>query len=312
MIYTLTLNPALDRTLFINQIKADDSNRIEKEERFAGGKGIDVSRVLNELDIPNIALGFVGGFAGDELEGRLINEGIGCSFVRIREETRTNIILNDLTTHKQTVFSAKGPEIEPFELMKLIRMIEILENPETFAISGSLPDGVHPEIYRKIIDLARSRGAYVALDTDGEPLHSGITAHPNLIKPNIHELSRLIGKELTSIEEISSAAKEIVQEGVETVLVSMGPKGILLVNFKEVLLAVPPEVKVVNTIGAGDSSVSGFIGAMRKGLSIGDCLKFAVASGTATTLQTGTALGRKEDIERLFKQVTLKEIEKSK
>jgi len=308
MIYTLTLNPALDRTLFINKIKADDSNRIESEERFAGGKGIDVSRVLNELDIPNIAMGFVGGFAGDELEGRLINEGIGCSFIRIREETRTNIILNDLMTHKQTVFSAKGPEVEPFELMNLVRMIERMDAPEIFVISGSLPEGVNAEIYRKIIDRIRSVGGYVALDTDGEALKKGIPARPHLIKPNIHELSRLTGSELESMEDIIEAAKNIVHGGVETVLVSMGPRGILLVDSERVIHAVPPEVNVVNTIGAGDSSVAGFIAARKNGLSTDECLRYAVASGTATTLQTGTALGKKEDIENLRNKVTLSDL----
>ncbi len=308
MIYTLTLNPALDRTLFIRNLKADDSNRIELEERYAGGKGIDVSRILNELDIRNVAMGFAGGFSGDELEGRLINEGIGCSFIRIREETRTNIILNDLTTHKQTVFSAKGPEIEPFELMKLVRLIEEADQPEYVIISGSLPEGVEPEIYRRIIEVMRKRGAFVALDTDGNALRSGITAKPHLIKPNIHELSRLVGSELHSDEEVVSAAKGIREEGVDNVLVSMGPRGILMVTENKILHAVPPQVSVVNTIGAGDSAVAGFIAARKKGLSVEDCLKFAVAAGTATTLQTGTALGKKEDIEALTLKVQLKDL----
>lgn len=308
MIYTLTLNPALDRTLFINSIKADDSNRIEKEERFAGGKGIDVSRVLNELEVPNIALGFAGGFAGDELEGRLINEGIGCRFIRIREETRTNIILNDLTTHRQTVFSAKGPGIEPFELIRLVRLIESLENPETFIISGSIPEGVHSEIYRKIIDQVRSQGAYVALDTDGAALKAGIQAGPQLIKPNIHELGRLIGRELGSIPEIVDAARDLVGKGIETVLVSMGPQGILMVTAATVLHAIPPAVKVVNTIGAGDSSVAGFIAARTSGLEAAECLRYAVAAGTATTLQTGTALGKKEDIAELLNRISVKPV----
>jgi len=305
MIYTLTLNPALDRTLFIEHLKADDSNRIEREERFAGGKGIDVSRVLAELEQTNTALGFAGGFSGDELEGRLINEGISCNFIRIRDETRTNIILNDLHTHRQTVFSAKGPEVEPFELMQLIRQIEAIENPEYFIISGSLPEGVNPELYHKIIEQVRSRNAYVALDTDGEALKAGIKAKPRLIKPNIHELSRLTGEKLETMDQIIKAAKNIVAEGVETVLVSMGPQGILMVTEKNCVQAIPPEVKVVNTIGAGDSSVAGFIASRKRGLDEESCLRYAVAAGTASTLQTGTALGKKEDIESLKDQVNI-------
>src|SRR4030042_3719716 len=136
MVYTLTLNPALDRTLWIESIKPDDSNRIEKEERFSGGKGIDVSRVLTILGISNKALGFVGGFDGEELEGRLVNEGISCDFIRISGETRTNIIVNDMSTGSQTVFSASGPEIKSYELMKMIHKVEKLEKPDIVIISG--------------------------------------------------------------------------------------------------------------------------------------------------------------------------------
>ncbi len=124
MIYTITLNPALDRTLWVERIRADDSNRIKKEERYAGGKGIDVSRVLTMLGVGSTALGFVGGFTGAELEGRLLNEGISCDFIRISGETRTNIIMNDMSTGGQSVFGASGPVIEPYELMQMIHKVE--------------------------------------------------------------------------------------------------------------------------------------------------------------------------------------------
>ncbi len=114
MVYTITLNPALDRTLWVKKTQPDDSNRIEQEEKYAGGKGIDVSKVLTTLGVSNKALGFVGGFAGEELEGRLINEGISCDFIRVSGETRTNIIVNDMSTGSQTIFSASGIEIKPY------------------------------------------------------------------------------------------------------------------------------------------------------------------------------------------------------
>ncbi|HDH52909.1 MAG TPA: 1-phosphofructokinase, partial [Nitrospirae bacterium] len=153
MIYTITLNPAMDRTIRVEKIRTDDSNRIAEEQRYAGGKGIDVSRVLTTLGPVNKALGFVGGFAGEELEGRLLNEGIACDFVRISGETRTNIIVNEASTGNQTVFNARGPEIRPYELMQMIHKVEKVEGPEIVVISGSLPPGVHPEIYRKMIGI---------------------------------------------------------------------------------------------------------------------------------------------------------------
>ena len=151
MIYTLTLNPALDRTLWIKKIVPDDSNRVEKEQTYAGGKGIDVSKVLTTFGIDNKALGFVGGFAGsypyrprryfrragfagEELEGRLLNEGISFDFIRISNETRTNIILNDMAARTQTVFTAKGPTIKPYELTKIIHKIDKLKQPDMLII----------------------------------------------------------------------------------------------------------------------------------------------------------------------------------
>jgi 6-phosphofructokinase 2 len=305
MIYTITANPALDRTLWVEKIQPDDSNRIEKEERYAGGKGIDVSKVLTTLGVSNKALGFIGGFAGEELEGRLLNEGITSDFIGISGETRTNIIVNDMSTGTQTVFSARGPEINSHALMQLIHKVEDLNRPEGVVISGSLPPGVHPEIYRKIIEMAKSRGAKVILDTDGDALRVGIQGCPDAIKPNVHELSRLVGKELKGIDEIISAAKRVREQGTEIVLVSMGAKGILLVAEKEQYLASPPEVEVKNTIGAGDSAVAGFVYGLVEGKSLKEALTYAVAAGTSTTLRPGTALCQRDDFLKLVPRVTL-------
>ncbi len=305
MIYTITLNPAMDRTLWIEKIRPDDSNRIKKEQRYAGGKGIDVSRVLTSLEVVNKALGFVGGFAGEELEGRLLNEGIACDFVRISGETRTNIIVNEASTGNQTVFNARGPEIKPYEVMQMIHKVEKVEDPEIVAISGSLPPGVNPEIYRKIIEIFKGRGAIVILDTDGDALRVGINGLPDVIKPNIHELSRLVGRRLHKKEEIISAANDLRNQGIRIVLVSMGADGILLVGEKEQYLATPPRVKVENTIGAGDSAIAGFVYGLSEGKALKEALAYAVAAGTATTLKPGTALCHKEDFLKLLPQINM-------
>jgi len=309
MIYTITLNPALDRTLWVDKIRPDDSNSIEREERYAGGKGIDVSKVLTTLGVRNKALAFVGGFTGEELEGLLLNDGIGCDFVKISGETRTNIIVNDMTTGTQTVFNAPGPQIKPYELMQMMHKIERLEELDIVAISGSLPPGIHPEIYRKVTEMAKSRGAKIILDTDGEALKAGIGGFPNAIKPNVHELSRLVDAELDTMAEIITAARGVRQQGVEIVLVSMGAKGILLVGEKEQYLASPPNVEVKNTIGAGDSAVGGFIFGLAQAKSPKDALIYAVAAGTATTLRPGTALCEKDDFLRLVPQIKLQKVE---
>ena len=303
MIYTITLNPALDRNIWIESIRNDESNRIQKELRYAAGKGIDVSRVLTTFGIRNQALGFVGGFDGEEMEGRLINEGISCNFTRISGETRTNIILYDVEKGTQTIFSARGPEIEPFELTRIIQQIESLEDPEMFIISGSLPQGVHPQIYYKIMEMAKKKGSKIILDTDGEALKTGITISPDVIKPNIHELGHISGSELNDLHEIIHAAQTVCDQGTATVLVSMGARGILMVTKEEKCLAIPPELKVVNTIGAGDSSVAGFVFGTVTGKTIKESLICAVAAGTATTLRPGPALCTKDDFDKLIPQV---------
>lgn len=305
MIYTITLNPALDRTLWIDRIRDDVSNRILDECSYAGGKSIDVSKVLKNFGVDNIALGFVGGFAGRELEGRLLNEGIQSDFIRVAGETRTNIILYEKETGRQLAFNARGPQISPSELMQLVEQLEKLPCPELVTIGGSLPPGVSPEIYRKIIMMVSKCRAKVVLDVDGEALSAGIKAHPNIIKPNIHELSGLVGRELSDMDEIVAAAREINRGGVEIVLVSMGARGILLVSNGEEYLAVPPEVKVENTIGAGDSSVAGFAFGLVSGKDLKESLIYAAAAGTATTMHQGTALSQKEDFLKLVPQVKL-------
>ncbi|VVB68920.1 1-phosphofructokinase [uncultured archaeon] len=305
MIYTITLNPALDRTIWIKKARDDVSNRIQKEMSFAGGKSIDVSKVLKNLEVDNIALGFVGGFAGRELEGKLLNEGIHSDFVRVSGETRTNIIIHETETGKQLAFNACGPEIRPSELMQFVEQLEKMPCPELAAIGGSLPPGVNPVIFRKIITLMKRCQAKVVLDVDGEALRIGIAAQPDVIKPNIHELSELVGRDLKDLDEIVAAARQINRQGVEIILVSMGAKGILLVSHGREYLAVPPEVKVESTIGAGDSSVAGFISGLVRGKDLKECLIYAVAAGTATTLYQGTALCQKEDFLRLVPQVKL-------
>ena len=305
MIYTITFNPALDRTLLVERVKSDDSTRIKEERTFAGGKGIDVSKVLKILGVRNKALGFVGGFAGEELEGLLLNEGVSCDFTRISGETRTNIIINDTSTGSQSVFHARGPEIKPYELMQMIHRIEKLEKPDIVVISGSLPPGVHPEIYQKTVEIAKSKEARVILDADGDALKIGIQGFPDVVKPNVHELSRLVGVELKRIDDIIGAAHSIREKGVGIVLVSMGAHGILLVGEKEQYRASPPKGEVKNAVSAGDSAVAGFVYGLVSGKSLKEALVYAVAAGTATAFRPGTALCEKGDFERLIPQIEL-------
>jgi 6-phosphofructokinase 2 len=309
MIYTITLNPALDRTIEIDGLKADDANRIVGEARYAGGKGIDCSRVIEELGGESTALGFIGGYDGLELEGRLINEGIICEFTRIGGQTRTNIIIVDHKKKTQIILNAAGPAITPAEIGLFFQKIRSLPSHAEFVIvSGSVPPGVNPHIYAQIITALNEKGIKVALDADGDLLRYGCGAKPTVIKPNIHEFQRLTGITSTAPALIAKKAREIIAKGVSMCLISMGGKGILGVTHAAAIRAIPPPVKVVNHVGAGDSALAGFVVALTKGKDFREALIMAAAAGSAAVMNPGTALCKKKDVERLKKEVTIEKL----
>jgi 6-phosphofructokinase 2 len=308
MIYTVTLNPALDRTLYVDALKPGASNRIRHEARYSGGKGIDVSRALFAMGLPSTALGFVGGFDGKEFEGRLLLDGVACSFTRIAGETRTNIIIQDEPAGTETALLAQGPVVQPSELMDFITRIEALRDIEFLVISGSLPPGLTPEVYRRLLEIGNSKGARTVLDTAGPALKQGLTARPSIIKPNRHELEELAGQELATVAAMAGFCRTLRDRG-ETTLVSMGEAGIMMVTPRRIVVARPPRVKVRSTVGAGDSAVAGFVCGLANRETVVDALRRAVAAGTAATLTPGTGLARPEDIAELLPRVTVEEVE---
>jgi 6-phosphofructokinase 2 len=307
VIYTVTLNPALDRTLYVESLVPGRSTRIRREERYAGGKGIDVSRTLLEMGSDNVALGLIGGFDGKELEGRLLIAGVACRFTSIANDTRTNIIIQDESSGTETALLARGPEVQPSELMDFLSVLEKLPDMSFLVISGSLPPGLTPEVYCRMITIGNERGARVVLDTAGEALRQGIRARPAVIKPNRLELAELAGKELTDVRAIAEYCTGLLN-WVETVLASLGADGIVMVTRGQILHARPPKVAAKSTVGAGDCAVAGFVHSLAAGEPVAEALRRAVAAGTAATLNAGTGQYRRADIEALLSQVTVEEI----
>jgi 6-phosphofructokinase 2 len=309
VIYTITLNPALDRTIEVDGLVADDANRILREARYAGGKGIDCSRVIAELGEESIALGFIGGYDGLELEGRLINEGVLCDFTRIGGETRINIILHDRREKTHIMLNAVGPQITPAEIGLFFDKIRSLPRDAEFVVvSGSVPPGVSNNIYAQIITTLKGMGIRVALDADGELLRHGYKANPFLIKPNIHEFQRLTGNRSTEIDDLREEARHIVEGGIEIVLISMGPKGIVGVKGDEALWAIPPQIDVVSQVGAGDSALAGFVYALTKGMDFRESLILATAAGTASVATPGTELCKTKDVKKIRKKITIEKL----
>ncbi|HHT9119489.1 MAG TPA: 1-phosphofructokinase [Candidatus Hypogeohydataceae bacterium YC41] len=309
MIYTVTLNPALDRAVYVDNLKFDDLSRVKEEAIYAGGKGIDVSRAIKELGGQSVALGIIGGFTGLELQGRLINEGITCDFVTIAEETRTNIIIKDCSTKKQMLLSAQGPELRPHDVASIYNKISRLCPAPSFAVmGGSLPRGVTPNIYAQFIKVVTNQGGKAVLDADNEPLRLGLEAKPYIIKPNIYELGRLAGREIKGLKDVFHIARELNKSGIEIVVVSLGAKGLVVVSKELAIHCTPPKVRVVSTVGAGDSSVAGLVLSLEQGKPLREAVIFATAAGTAATLSPGTELCHKEDVERLLLKIKAREL----
>ena len=305
MIYTATLNPALDRAINVDSLMDDDTIRVVSEQHYAAGKGIDVSRVIKELGGQSVALGLIGGYNGLHIEGLLINAGVMTQLTKISHETRTNIILKEKSSGKQYVISAKGPDVTPAEIGQFYNQILTISDMDYLVLSGSLPPGISPNIYGQIILAGRKKNAFIFLDADNKALQEAINFLPTGIKPNIHELSRLAGRLLETDNDIIDACTSLHTRGIRYILVSRGKEGLLFSGDSQVIKAVAPPVDVESTVGAGDSAVAGFILAHSMGKSIPECIRLACASGTATARTPGTELCHKDDVEELLPMVDL-------
>jgi 6-phosphofructokinase 2 len=308
MIATITLNPSLDRRITVDGLKTDESNRWTGLHLYAGGKGIDVSRAIHEMGGQTMAYGFIGGHEGRTLEILLDEEGVPFSFTPIEQETRTNFIILDARTDRQTIINAPGPRISKRELERLLKKLRrISPSPELMVASGSVPPGVPVDIYYTIVAGAKDHRIRIILDSAGQWLEEGIKAKPYLIKPNVREAEELLKIELPTEEAITKAALTLVEMGVEIAAISRGKDGIIAASKNSIFKAVPPLVKVRSTIGAGDCAVAGFALKLAQGEPLIEACRLAVAMGTAAALTPGTELCHRPDVEKLLPQVKVSE-----
>ncbi len=306
MIATITLNPSLDEHIAVHGLVVEETNRFSKPHRYAGGKGIDVSRAVHEMGGVSIAYGFIGGANGRTVEILLDEEGVLFSFTPIQQETRTNFIITDTRTGQQTRIGAPGPHVSRAELDRFLKkMAKIRPSPNLLVASGSVPPGVPANIYYQIVEAAKGFGVRTILDSAGQWLEEGVKAKPYLIKPNVHEAETLLGRELPTEEAIVEAAFELKREGVEIVVISRAKEGIIAVGDGAVFKAVPPPVKVKSKVGAGDCTVAGLALKLTYGEPLLEACKLAVAMGTAAVLTPGTELCHRADVERLLPQVEI-------
>jgi 6-phosphofructokinase 2 len=309
MIATVTLNPSLDKTVSVEKLVVDEANRWTSLRRDPGGKGINVSRVIHELGGETIAYGFIGGFDGEALKHLLRQQGVPFEFTPIKGEIRSNFIITDSETRRQTRIDAPGPNISRNELRKLIdKITRIKSKPDFLVLAGSVPPGVPADIYRQLIEKAKENGIKTVLDSDNKWLKEGIKAKPNVIKPNVHEAEELLEVQLRDELAIIKAVKALVSKGIEVAAISRGKDGIIVATKEKILKLTSPQVEVRSTVGAGDSAIAGLVLKLSQGHRIEKASQWAAAAGTAATLTPGTELCRREDVERLFPQVKVERL----
>ncbi|MBR4289738.1 MAG: 1-phosphofructokinase [Oscillospiraceae bacterium] len=309
MIYTLTLNPAMDKTVVIENFTAGSVNRIQSLRVDVGGKGINVSKCLKSLGCSSTAAAFWGGAAGQRGIDFLCENGIGSLAVLAAEDTRTNLKIIDPVRHENTDINEPGPTITEENLAELVGKLDgAITAGDILILSGSIPKGCKSTIYRDLILRYQQKGAKVYLDADGENFRHGITAAPALIKPNIDELNRHLGTELKEISEIAGAARAFLEQGIAEVVVSLGADGALLVKKDVCLKADGLQVPVRSTVGAGDSMVAALAFGAQQGLTDKQRLKLAIAISAASVMCSGTQAPEAEQIEKLYHQVTIREV----
>ncbi|MBI3996438.1 MAG: 1-phosphofructokinase [Candidatus Omnitrophica bacterium] len=310
MIGTVTINPSIDQHILIDKLMKDDAIRAREIRRDPGGKGINVSRVVKELGGETVAFGVSGGCAGYMLKSLMAEHGIPFEAIEVPEETRINVILTDRSDRTQTRISAPGPRMTLADVEGFMQKIVTYQpTPPWWVLGGSLPPGVPEDFYAKLITTLQQRGMKCLLDADDEVLKLGLQAKPYLIKPNEHEFARLMGRSLPDEQAMVGAARQLVQEGVQVVAITLGRRGALIVSQDAALHVTSPDVEVKSKVGAGDSFLAGFVFALSQGQPLESAMRLGTAAGTAAVMHEGTQLCRREDVERLLGQIIVKSLE---
>lgn len=311
MIITVTLNPALDKTIEIDQFKIDAVNRIVSTRVDAGGKGINVSKVIVELKHKSTALGFLGGSSGTQIKNYLEELNIDNNFLTVKGETRTNIKIFDKVFNTHTDINENGPSLGQQDITNMKeKIMEYCSDNSIVVLSGSVPGGVSTSIYGDIIKNVKSKGGKVILDAEGELLMQGIKAGPYMVKPNIDELEKAFGMSINSEDEVIETAKKILEYGVKYVVISLGSEGSIFISCDKVAKVKGIKVEVKSTVGAGDSMVAALAVAVQEDYSFEEAIKLACATSTANVMTEGTQTGRFVDIERLKSEITINYITK--
>lgn len=299
MIYTVTLNPSIDYVVRLDKLESGITNRTTSEEYYFGGKGINVSCVLAELDLDSTAYGFVAGFTGKAIENGIRNDHIITDFIKLKKGiSRINV---KIKAGKETEINCQGPHIEESELERLLQKIDRIHNGDTLIIAGSIPNTLPDDTYERMLERVRHKDIRIVVDATKKLLVNSLKFHPFLIKPNRQELSEIFNVPVKTEEDIEKYAKELQAMGARNVLISLGGEGAMLIdeNGQKHKAGVLKE-KVLNTVGSGDSMVAGFVAGYEKEKSYAYALKLGSVCGNATAFLPG--LATKEKINELLER----------
>ncbi|MEO2204336.1 1-phosphofructokinase [Paenibacillus pabuli] len=300
MIYTITLNPSIDYIVEVDDLKLGGLNRMNRDLKLPGGKGINVSRVLNQLGAGNTAIGFLGGFTGRFINDKLQADQIQTDFVTIADDTRINIKLKH---GDETEINGLGPAIRAEEAEQLLQKLSSLQTGDIVILSGSIPPSLGTDFYDRLIQVCKQTGAEFVIDTTGPALMEALVHKPLLVKPNHHELAELFGVKIETREELVLYGRKLLEAGAKHVLISMAGDGALLITGSDVYHASVPKGNVKNSVGAGDSMIGGFVGTYVLNGDILEAFRTGVASGSATAFSDD--LATREFIEELRSEVTI-------
>ena len=309
MITTVTLNPAIDKTILIGRLNVGSVNRLESAREDIGGKGINVAKLLHNLDTKTQATGFIGKTNKKQVFEMLDHEGLKYHFVEVDAPTRTNTKVVELEVGETTDLNEPGFSVtsEQFEALKRT-ILTMAQESSYIVFSGSVPKGLDSSTYYDLVQLVKSK-TLTALDADGPLLMEGLKAGPSLIKPNIHELEAAFDVSLTTDREVIGLCKKLIEDyGIQMILVSMGGDGSLLVTRFDVYKAKPIKVQVKSTVGAGDSMLAGFLYGLDKGLSKEEALAFATACGTLAVTKEGTQTFSMEEVLEMMDKVDIDQV----
>lgn len=297
MVYTVTLNPALDYVMKLKALRTDDINRTDGEEIYYGGKGINVSVILTQLGIPNTALGFLGGFTGKKLEEMLKNDNVSCDFNYLKNgDTRINV---KIKADKEIDLNACGPEITKEDMHSFLRKLDGIKSGDYLILAGSIPNTLPDDIYEQILERVDDRNINCVVDATGDLLKNVLKYKPFLIKPNHHELGDLFSVQIKSDDDIVKYSKKLQEMGAKNVLVSMAKDGAMLTDENGCVHKIGnAKGKLINSVGCGDSMVAGFTAGYIKTADYSYALRLGSACGNATAFSE--KLATREEIERVF------------